>query len=376
MTIDKGISEDEKLMQKALKLAERGIGSVEPNPAVGCIITKGNQIVGKGWHKKFGGPHAEINALEDCKSLGVDPAGSTMYVTLEPCCHEGKTGPCTEVIIAAKAKKVYVATVDPYREVDGKGIDQLRDAGIEVESGVCQKEAELLNAPYIKYARTGKCWVILKWAQSIDGMVAWADKDKRWISGEASRKDIHKLRQRAQGILVGIETVLADNPLLTARPGKGKKLTRIVLDSQLRVPLDSQLLNTPKNGPVIIATSNQTIQNNPSLVEQISQKDVQLLMVPERYGKLDLHYLLDELGRRKVAQLLVEGGPRVICSFLRGKLADEICVYISSEILGSRGSVNISKSIAELSENLSLNHVDIKRFDDDVRISGLSRKIN
>jgi len=162
-------SQDDKFMLSALKLAKRGIGSVEPNPAVGCIVVKGNQAVGKGWHKKFGEAHAEINALEDCKSLGVEPKGSTMYVTFEPCCHQGKTGPCTDAIIEAKPAKVIVAMIDPSENVNGKGVEQLRNAGIEVVTGVCQTKAKLLNGPFIKFAKTGKTWVTLKWAQSIDG---------------------------------------------------------------------------------------------------------------------------------------------------------------------------------------------------------------
>lgn len=165
---------DENYMQMALKLARHGIGSVEPNPAVGCIIVKGGQIIGKGWHKKFGGPHAEINALQDCGTLGVNPRGAAMYVTLEPCCHQGKTGPCTDAIIAAGLAKVFVATIDPSPHAGGKGIEQLRAAGIQIQTGICETEAKLLNAPFIKFASGGSCWVTLKWAQSIDGKLAWA----------------------------------------------------------------------------------------------------------------------------------------------------------------------------------------------------------
>jgi len=212
---------DIKYMGMALKLAQRGIGMVEPNPAVGAIIIKANQIVGRGWHEKFGGPHAEINALQDCKTLGVNPRGATMYVTLEPCSHQGKTGPCTEAIIAAGLAKVFVATIDPSKHANGAGLEQLRNAKIQVHTGLCETEARLLNAPFIKFAATGKCWVILKWAQSIDGKLAKTEprpSGSGWISGEESRKDVHKLRQRVGGILVGINTVLADDPLLTARP--------------------------------------------------------------------------------------------------------------------------------------------------------------
>ena len=369
------MTSDEKYMQMALKLAQRGIGSVEPNPAVGAILVKANQIIGKGWHKRFGGPHAEINALADCKKLAVNPQGATMYVTLEPCCHQGKTAPCTDAIIAAKLAKVVVATIDPSKHANGKGIEQLHNAGIDVQVGLCEKEARLLNAPFVKFATTGKCWVILKWAQSIDGKLSYPEgNEKRWISGEQSRKDVHKLRRRVQGILVGINTVIADDPLLTARPSRGKMPLRVILDSNLRIPLDCKLLATAKKVPVLIATSEEAAQTNSNRREKIVQKGAELLTMPTTRGRADLCFLLDALSRRGIAQLLVEGGPTVITEFLRQGLTDEICVYIAPEILGGSGSVDISEPMAELAEAVSLHYVDIKRFGDDVRITGFAKK--
>jgi len=366
---------DNKYMQAALKLAQRGIGSVEPNPAVGAIIVKKNQIIGKGWHKKFGTAHAEINALSDCKTLGASPQGATMYVTLEPCSHQGKTAPCTDAIIAAGLAKVVIATIDPSEYAAGRGIEQLRNAGIEVQTGVCENEAKLLNAPFIKFATTGECWVILKWAQSIDSKVAWADKtDGRWISNELSRKDAHKLRRRVGAVLVGINTVLTDDPLLTARPDAGRQLVRIVLDGKLRIPLDCKLLTTVKKTPVLIVTSQEAMQINSQVAEKITKKGAELLAVPTTQGRLCIKYLLDELSKRGIAQLLVEGGPTVIASFLKEKFADEVWVYIAPKILGSSGGIDIAGPIAELTESFDLHHVDIKRFDDDVRLTGLLKK--
>lgn len=383
---------DEKYMRSALKLAQRGVGAVEPNPAVGCLIVKAGQVVGRGWHRKFGGPHAEINAIEDCKTLGVSPAGATMYVTLEPCCHYGKTGPCTDAIVGAKLAKVVVATLDPSKHAGGQGIEQLRNAGIGVQVGVCETEAKLLNAPFIKFVATGRCWVVLKWAQSIDGKLAYHGQDGRGVEGmavtrrisnEESRKDVHKLRRRAGAILVGIGTVLADDPLLTARPSpapprggasKGKKPVRIVLDSHLRIPSGCKLLATAKEAPVLILTSERAIQANPQAAEEIAQKGAELLGYPGTQGRSNLHFLLDELSKRGIAQLLVEGGPAVITSFLKERLADEIVVYISPKILGLQGSVNISEPMAELAGAVGLHCVDIKNFGGDVRISGLSEK--
>jgi len=368
--------QDKKYMETALKLAQRGIGSVEPNPAVGAVLVKANQVIGKGWHKEFGGPHAEINTLQDCKTLGVNPKGATMYVSLEPCCHQAKTGPCTEAIIAAGVAKVVVAAIDPSEHANGKGIEQLRDAGIEVETGVCEAEARLLNAPFFKFAATGKTWVILKWAQSIDAKVAYADtsRQRQWISGEQSRKDMHKLRRRVQAILVGINTVITDDPLLTARPSRDKKAARIVLDSHLRIPLVCKLLATTKEAPVLILTSQQALQTNPQIVEKITQKGAEVLAYPEEQGRSDLHFLVDELAKRDVAQLLVEGGPTVIASFLKEQLADQIVVYITPKILGLQGSVAITEAMAGLTEAVGLHHVEIERFGDDVRLTGLSKK--
>jgi len=380
---------DAEYMRAALKLAQRGIGSVEPNPAVGCIIVKRNQIIGKGWHKKFGAPHAEINSLEDCKTLGVNPQGATMYVTLEPCSHHAKTPPCTDAIIAAKLAKVVVATIDPSEHANGRGVERLRNAGIEVETGICETQARLLNAPFIKFAATGRSWVILKWAQSIDGKVAWADKgphfarnremeakidERRWISNELSRKDVHKLRRRVQAILVGINTVLADDPLLTARPSQAGETTRIVLDSHLGIPLDCELLATAKEAPVLIVAWQGAVQANPQTAEKIAQKGAELLTYSDTQGQSNLHFLLDELSNRGIAQLLVEGGPRVIASFLKERLADEICVYIAPKILGAQGAADIAGPMAQLTKAVGLHYVDIKRFGDDVCLTGLSEK--
>jgi diaminohydroxyphosphoribosylaminopyrimidine deaminase/5-amino-6-(5-phosphoribosylamino)uracil reductase len=370
------IAQDKKYMELALKLARRGIGSVEPNPAVGAVIVKSNQIIGRGWHKKFGGPHAEINALEDCKNLGVDPCGAEMYVTLEPCCHQGKTGPCTKAIIEAGLAKVFVASIDPSEHAKGAGVEQLRNAGIEVQTGICETEAKLLNGPFIKFAATGKCWVTLKWAQSIDGKLAWAqqNEERRWISNELSRKDAHKLRRRVGSILVGINTVLADNPLLTARPSKGKKAIRIVLDSYLRIPPDCQLLETAKKCPVLIYTNENAVKANLQVAEKITQKGVEILTYPQTEGRSNLYFLIDELSKRGIGHLLVEGGPAVLTSFLKESLADEIVVYLAPSILGSTGSAEITSAMAELTKAISLHHVETECFGDDVRLGGLTEK--
>lgn len=377
------ISQDEKYMKMALKQARRGVGNVEPNPAVGCIIKKSNQIIGKGYHRKFGEPHAEIVALDDCGNLGVNPRGATMYVTLEPCSHHGKTPPCTDAIIAAGLGEVFVATTDPSEYANGKGIEQMRNAGIDVHVGLCETEARLLNAPFMKYASTGRSWVILKWAQSLDGKLALTQQDSEahyakkrpgWISNELSRKDVHRLRRQSQAILVGINTVLADNPMLTPRPSRGSKPCRVVLDSSLRIPMGSRLLRTVKTSPVLIFTSQQAAQSNTVKTERIAKKGAEWITFPETCGRSNLYFVIEELSRRGVTQLLVEGGPTVIASFLKENLADEIYIYFSPRILGREGSAEIAGPIAELTASFGLHYVETKLFGDDVCIRGLSEK--
>jgi len=299
-----------------------------------------------------------------------------MYVTFEPCCHHAKTPPCTDAIIGSQLAKVVVATIDPSEHANGKGIEQLRNAGIMVETGVCETQARLLNAPFIKFATTSKCWVILKWAQSIDSKLAWADKATRhrWISNELSRKNAHNLRRRVGAILVGINTVLADDPLLTARPSKVKKPTRMILDNHLRIPLNCKLLATAKKAPVLIITRQGAIQANPQAAEQIRTKGAELLAYQDTQGQSNLYFVLDELSNRGIAQLLVEGGPTVIASFLKQRLVDEVCIYIAPKTLGPQGNVSISPPMAELTEAVGLHYVDIKRFGDDVRLTGFCEK--
>jgi diaminohydroxyphosphoribosylaminopyrimidine deaminase/5-amino-6-(5-phosphoribosylamino)uracil reductase len=359
------VSGDEKYMQTALKLARRGIGAVEPNPAVGCVIVKDNKIIGKGWHKKFGGPHAEINALKNCKQ---SPAGTTMYVTLEPCCHYGKTPPCTKAIIKAGIKKVVAATKDPTRKVSGKSFKILKKAGIEIKTGICERGAEKLNAPFFKFARTKRPWVIVKWAQSKDGFLARTDK-KRWITNQKSRKDVHKLRKRAQAILVGINTVLADDPTLTARPDTGKQPLRVVLDSQLRIPLNCNLIRTAKKTPVIVFATNK----NNKKTQQLRKKGAEVVKVRAEAGKCDLKAVLRKLAGRDVQQILVEGGEKVITSVFKAKLADEAVIYTSKERLANKGMVKISREMKKAYRYVKNNYYEKKQFDTDFCLKGFTK---
>jgi diaminohydroxyphosphoribosylaminopyrimidine deaminase/5-amino-6-(5-phosphoribosylamino)uracil reductase len=355
-----------KFMQMALRLAARGIGNIEPNPAVGAVIVKNDKIIGRGWHKKFGGPHAEINALNDCRKRGNNPKGATMFVTLEPCCHFGKTSPCTDALITAKIARVVVATIDPSKHANGKGIRQLRKAGIKVDVGLCEGEARLLNAPFMKFAKT---WITLKWAQSIDGCLA--STKNRWISCQESRKDAHNLRRQVDAIVVGINTVLKDNPLLTPRPAREKKPLRVVLDSRLRIPLDCRILATAKDVPVLIVAGDKFIRTKAEKAEQIRQAGAELLGFPDR-AKSNLKFLLNHLSKRGIQHLLVEGGPTVIGSFLKENLADEIVVYVAPKVLGQKGVADIAGRLKGLGNEVHLHYVRTKCLGDDVRINGLT----
>lgn len=361
-------------MRRALELAAQGIGSVEPNPAVGCVIVKDSRIIGQGFHQRFGGPHAEINALADCRNRGFDPTGSTVYVTLEPCCHTGKTGPCTRVLTEAKVGAVVAAVQDPSDKVAGKGFAQLRQAGIDVTVGICEAQARRLNAPFFKFAKTARPWVIAKWAQSIDGKLAWRNPpaEGNWISGAQSRQDVHQLRKRCQAILVGVNTVITDNPRLTVRiPGQSieRQPLRVVLDTHLRTPLDCHLTTTTE-APTLIITSELALQNNQDKAAAFRKAGVDILFIPQSNQHPDLSHLLAELGKRGIQQLLVEGGPTVLSSFLSMNLTDELCVYIAPLLLGQDGTADMTAALNATAMQ-RLYDVKINPFEQDIRISAL-----
>jgi diaminohydroxyphosphoribosylaminopyrimidine deaminase/5-amino-6-(5-phosphoribosylamino)uracil reductase len=377
-------SNDVKYIRTALELARKGRGSVEPNPMVGAVIVKNNKIIGKGFHEKFGGPHAEINALKNCK---VSPVGATLYVTLEPCCHFGKTPPCTDAVIKAGIKKVVAAAKDPTKKVAGKGFKILKKAGTEVVCGVCEKQAKELNAAFFKFAETKKPYVIVKWAQSKDGFLARSDS-KRWISSPASRKDVQKIRRRVQAVLVGINTVIQDNPMLTVRPDNGRQPLRVVLDSKLQIPLDCNLIQTAKQWPMcVFTTANCHFDRNKSRYIGTNEAEKSIFKrfldsgrkaayarndnlegveVIQLKNEINLKTVLTELGKRNIQSVLVEGGVKVITSFLKKNLADEIIVYTSNETLGKNGKAKASAIMQKIYRHLK-NCKDKKRFGNDIR---------
>ncbi len=323
---------NEQFMRRALDLARQGLGAVEPNPMVGAVIVRDGRVLGEGWHQRFGGPHAEIEALASAASGGGSTVrGATMYVTLEPCNHHGKTPPCTEAIIAVGIVRVVAAMEDPDELVAGRGLAKLRAAGIEVEAGLCEAEAHELLAPYIKLRTHKRPWVICKWAQTSDGRLALPAGAGRWISCEKSRQMVHDLRSYCDGICVGSGTVLADDPLLTNRTGRGKQPTRVVLDAQLRTPPGSRLIATASaETPVLLATTAQALEVHAESAGMLARQGVEFLALPGApRGGVNLGALLDDLGRRKWTRLLVEGGPTVLQRVISEHLADELWVFIS-----------------------------------------------
>ncbi len=324
-------------MRRALELAARGESSVEPNPMVGCVIVRDGAIVAESWHEEFGGPHAEIVALQKVeKSL---LAGATVYVTLEPCCHQGKTPPCSKALIHAGVGRVVVALEDPFPPVDGGGIDELKAAGIECEVGLLARESRELNAPYLKRLDTGRPWVIAKWAQTRDGKMAMAD-GSRWISNERSREVVQQLRGRVDAIIVGSGTARADDPLLTARPQNPadvkRKALRVVVDSQASLSLESQLVKTARDVPVLVAVAGDAPL---AVVKRLAAAGVQIFVCDGSTHAERLASLLDELGRRRMTNVLVEGGSCLLNTLFDMYAIDEVHVFTAPKDAGGEAPI-------------------------------------
>ncbi len=336
-------------MRRALQLAERGRGHVEPNPLVGAVIVRDEREISAGWHERFGGPHAEVNALA---TAGSAAAGATLYVTLEPCCHHGKTPPCTDAILRAGIRRVVAAMPDPFPAVAGKGLQRLCKAGLAVEVGLCLAEAEQLNAPYRKLLSTGRPWVHAKWAMTLDGKIATRTGDSRWISNEESRRLVHELRGRMDAIGVGIGTALADDPQLTARPAGPRTAVRVVLDSSARLPLTSRLVRTATEVPTLVACSSVLGEH----AFRLRERGCEILELAAGQGGVDVCALLDELGRRRMTNILVEGGAGVLGSFLDAGALDEVHVFVAPRLVGGAGALTpiAGRGVERIAEALQL----------------------
>ncbi len=317
------IAQDETHIGRALALAVRGLGAVEPNPMVGAVVmATDGRIVGEGWHRRFGDAHAEVNAFAEA---GERARGGTLYVSLEPCCHFGKTPPCTTAVIASGVRRVVVAMHDPFPKVAGGGVALLREAGIEVVVGIREAEAKALNAPFLKRIATGMPWVHLKWAMSLDGKIATRTGDSQWISEKESRAVVHELRGRMDAILVGRGTVVADDPLLTARPAGPRVATRVIVTASGELPEQCQMRATAREIPTLIFTENEAILR--------SWKDdgCEVVGMPM---PMSLEAILRELGRREMTNVLVEGGAGLLGSFLDAGHGDEVHAFIAPMLIG------------------------------------------
>ncbi len=334
-------SRDERFMRRALDLAPGGLGRVEPNPMVGAVVVRGERIVGEGFHARFGGAHAEVVALAQA---GTEARGAELFVTLEPCCHRGKTPPCTDAILAAGVRRVVAAVGDPFPEVRGRGFAILKQAGLEVEVGVLETEARRLNAAYFKRQATGLPLVLAKWAMTLDGRLATAAGESRWISSEAARRRVHELRRIVDAVLVGARTARIDEPRLTVRHveplAERGQPARVILDAALSLEPDREPVRSAAEVPVLIYTTDDGLRSEAERAAALRRAGAVLVAAPKAPGGVSPEAVLRDLGARGMSRVLVEGGARILGSFFAAGLVDRVLVFVSPRILGSAGALS------------------------------------
>lgn len=357
---------DHDYMAQALRLAEHGLFTTDPNPRVGCLVTANGAVAGEGWHERAGEPHAEINAL---RQAGEAARGATVYVTLEPCCHHGRTPPCTDALIGAGVRRVVVAMQDPNPLVAGQGVQTLQQAGIEVTVGVLAAQAAMLNPGFVKRMQTGLPWVRCKLAMSLDGRTALASGESRWITGAAARRDVHRLRARASAILSGVDTVLADDPSLNVRldgedaAGVQQPL-RVVLDSRLRMPPNAKLLGLP--GETLVLTGSTDAAGANALVG----RGATVVCLPLAGERLDLRAVLQYLGEQEINEVHVEAGATLCGALLAAGLIDELVVYLAPHLLGDAAhGLFALPGLDQMDQRIALSIADIRAVGDDWRIT-------
>lgn len=360
------LSYDEKYMRLAMQLAGNAIGRTSPNPLVGAVIVKDNRVVGCGWHRKAGTPHAEVHALNQAGELA---QGADVYVTLEPCAHYGKTPPCAKALVKAKVKNVYGGLLDVNPKVAGKGFKILEDAGIHVEYGFLQDELRKQNEVFFKWIEHKKPFVVLKAAMTLDGKIATATGQSKWITNETSRAYGYKLRDIYDGIMVGINTVIEDNPMLTARVDGGKNPIRIVVDSSLRIDINANVVQD-KSAKTIIATTDKADKDK---ILKLQAQDVDVIVVDkDENDKVDIEKLLDILGQQNICSILVEGGATLSGSFVARKLVDKVYFFIAPKIVGGKEAKTpvAGTGILNLQEALALKDIQIEKLEEDILIIG------
>ncbi|MDY3014076.1 MAG: bifunctional diaminohydroxyphosphoribosylaminopyrimidine deaminase/5-amino-6-(5-phosphoribosylamino)uracil reductase RibD [Evtepia sp.] len=318
---------DETYMQMALDLAKQGMGWTSPNPMVGAVIVKDGQIIGRGYHARYGDLHAERAALAACTG---DPTGATMYVTLEPCCHHGRQPPCTDAILESGIARVVVGSGDPNPLVAGQGLRLLRQAGVQATEHVLEEECRALNQVFFHFIQTRRPYVVLKYAMTLDGKMAAYTGASQWITGEEARRHVHTQRHRFRAIMVGVGTVLADDPQLTCRIEGGRSPLRIICDTHLRTPLSAQVVQTAKEVPTLLATC----VTDPALIEPYEALGCQVLSLPDHQGHVDLHALMDALGQQNIDSVLLEGGAALHWSALQAGLVQKVQAYLAPMLLG------------------------------------------
>lgn len=356
---------DIEYMRLALSLAKKGMGWTSPNPMVGAVIVKDGRIIGCGYHRRYGGLHAEREALASCTE---SPAGAEMYVTLEPCCHRGRQPPCTGAILAAGIARVIAGSQDPNPLVAGKGFEQLRAVGIAVEDGVLRKECDALNRVFFHYITTGRPYVTMKYAMTLDGKIAARTGASRWITGKAARNRVHWDRHRNAAILVGSGTVLGDDPLLTCRLAGGKQPLRVVCDTQLRTPPDCQLVRTAGKFPTILATAEYSAARR----EPYEKAGCRVWTLPVRDGHVDLAALMDRLGAEQIDSVLLEGGGSLNWAALEAGLVHKVQAYIAPKIFGGEDAKSPVRGLGvDLpAQCAQLEHLTVTRFGDDLLLEG------
>lgn len=324
---------EEQFMKRAIELAKQGAGWTAPNPLVGAVVVKNGRVIGEGYHRKYGELHAERNALAACTE---DPAGATLYVTLEPCCHYGKTPPCTEIIIEKKIAKVVIGSRDPNPKVAGKGARILREHGIEVVEDYMREACDALNPVFFHYITTKTPYVVLKFAMTLDGKIATRTGASKWITGEAARNHVHQLRGRYAGILAGIGTVLADDPMLNCRIDGAHQPLRIILDSHLRIPMGSRLVRSAKEYPLLIVCNESTRdrEEGTNRIQKLEEAGAKVWTLPEKNGHPDLNVLMQRLGEEKIDSVLIEGGGTVNEAALKAHIVHHVYAYIAPKIFG------------------------------------------
>lgn len=360
------LSYDEKYMKLAMQLAGNAIGRTSPNPLVGAVIVKDNRVVGCGWHRKAGTPHAEVHALNQAGELA---QGADVYVTLEPCAHYGKTPPCAKALVEAKVKNVYGGLLDVNPKVAGKGFKILEDAGIHVEYGFLQDELRKQNEVFFKWIEHKKPFVVLKAAMTLDGKIATATGQSKWITNETSRAYGYKLRDIYDGIMVGINTVIEDNPMLTARVDGGKNPIRIVVDSSLKIDINANLVQD-KSAKTIIATTDKADKDK---ILKLQAQDVDVIVVDkDENDKVDIEKLLNILGQQNICSILVEGGATLSGSFVAKKLVDKVYFFIAPKIVGCKEAKTpvAGTGILNLQEALALKDIQVEKLDEDILIIG------